>query len=239
MTATVERLTIGGICGAILFAASQADTIFGQFEKYWGSSPYFIFAKSLKYEAALVIVVAILVYRLDVLGLWEPYSKVRSNWRGRRMSLLGLSLYTEELAALAMAAFLILSFFVHVVSKGLATYQTYGLSYIASNLCEGDFDAALERMRSIKFNPLWRKYESLIQGNIERSTYLNDVVGKRRTRFDADRDRSSVEENAAQAVELRLIFGINVRDAIENEFTKVSNNRLVQQWRTFLSNFGC
>jgi hypothetical protein len=231
----VRRLTIAGAAAAIVTAVSQADTIVSSIETHFGASPYLFVVASYRYELIFLVVVGMLVYYLYDIGFLENYPRLRLNWVTSPAPLWRASLHPEEWGFLIVALVLALSLIVHCYFKAARIYQAYGLHYVAEKLCTGDFDAALERMKVLKSNPLWEKYRAELQAAIERNTYVKSLVDRRLASLQADRDRDSAEVLSAEAMELKVIFGSNAWRSIDLKRGPAST----VQWRDFLSKARC
>jgi hypothetical protein len=231
-------LTVAGICAAVAVAASQSQVIFEQLQKYFGASPYYFFVQEVRYEIAIIIILAILVYNARALPFFAGYSQMRERWRLGKIGPAGHALHVEEWALVLTLAALIVSFSYHSFWKTMRAYQSYGLMYVASNACEGRMGDALERIKSLRGNHLWDKYRVELSGAADRYGYLDKMLVKRLNQFREAQGRLPMDELLAQAVEIEAIFGVDVRQSVAS-LGPAELSGIVQDWKTFIEKRSC
>jgi hypothetical protein len=238
LSVTRDRVTIAGICAAVAVTASQSQTIFEQLEKHFGSSPYYVVVQEIRYELAMVIIVAVLLYNARALPLVEQYSQLRDNWRLSKIGPAGHALHIEEWAVILTICAVISAFSYYSSLKALRAYQSYGLMYVSKKACEGSLRDAVERIRYLRGNHLWDKYRIDLKGAGDRYAYLDKIQDRRLSQFRSLRGRAPTEELLAQAVELQAIFGVDVRQML-GLLGMGGETGILQDWKTFIEKRSC
>ena len=238
MSAAGDRITVAGICAAVAVAANQSQAIFEQLEKYFGSSPYYVFVQEISYELAAAIIALVLLYNAWTPSLSAQYAEIRSNWRLGKIGPVGYALYLDEWAVILTITVVIAAFSYHSFLKAMRGYQSYGLAYVSRRACEGSMAEAVERIKDLSGNHLWDKYRLALAGSRDRYAYLDKIEDQRRNQFNALVGRAPAEELLAEAVELRAIFGVDVRQSI-GQAAVIGETGILHDWKAFIELPSC
>src|SRR5260370_18892814 len=132
----------------------------------------------------------------------------------------------------------IAAFSYHLFLEAMRGYQSYGLAYVSRRACEGSMAEAVERIKGLSGNHLWDKYRLALAGSRDRYAYLDKIEDQRRNQFNALVGRAPAEELLAEAVELRAIFGVDVRQSI-GQAAVIGETGILHDWKAFIELPSC